>query len=119
MNPLYQIAQQCGDPNLPREIYEACRNKQAFLFVREGAGFVLKPLCEDGVTGVLIWAAWSERPDGINTYTEYVRFLARQIGARWLRFHTVRKGFIRIAAKHGWQRKADDADGFMVFEMTL
>ena len=114
-----QIAEQCGDPNLPQEIYEACRNKQAFLFVRDRAGFVLKPLYEDGICGVLIWAAWSERQDGIPAYTEYIKFLARKIGARWLRFHTVRKGFIRIAPQYGWQRKADDADGFMTFEMTL
>ena len=114
-----KIAEQCGDPNLPQEIYEACRNKQAFLFVRDRAGFVLKPLYEDGICGVLIWAAWSERQDGIATYTEFAKFLARQIGARWLRFHTVRKGFIRIAPQYGWQRKADDADGFMTFEMTL
>ena len=114
-----QIAEQCGDPNLPQEIYEACHNKQAFLFVRDRAGFVLKPLIEDGICGVLIWAAWSERQDGISTYTELIKFLARKIGARWLRFHTVRKGFIRIAPQYGWQRKADDADGFMTFEMTL
>ena len=119
MTPLQQIARQCGDPNLPREIYEACLNKQAFLFVRDQAGFVLKPLCEDGITGVLIWAAWSTRQDGMDTYLEHIRFLARKIGARWLRFHTVRKGFIRAAPKYGWQRKPDDPDGFMVFEMTL
>ena len=76
-------------------------------------------MLEDGICGVLIWAAWSERPDGLQEYTELVKRLARQIGARWLRFHTVRKGFIRIANRYGWQRKADDADGFMVFEMTL
>ena len=29
MTPLQQIARQCGDPNLPNEIREACLNKQA------------------------------------------------------------------------------------------
>ena len=119
MSILHQISTSCGEPNLTQEIYEACLNKQAFLFVRDRAGFVLKPMLEDGIPYVLVWAAWSERHDGLQEYTELVKRLARQIGARWLRFHTVRKGFIRIANRYGWQRKADDADGFMVFEMTL
>ena len=114
-----QIAEQCGDPNLPQEIYEACRNKQAFLFVRDRAGWVLKPLSEDGIPYVLIWVAWSERTDGLLTYSDEIQFLARKIGARFLRFHTARKGFLRIAPRLGWQRQADDADGLMVFEFTL
>ena len=35
MSILHQIAKDCGEQNLPQEIYEACLNKQAFLFVRE------------------------------------------------------------------------------------
>ena len=114
-----KIAADCGELNLPQQIYEACLKKQAFLFVRDRAGWVLKPIYDDGIPGVLVWVAWSERQDGISTYTELIKFLARKIGARWLRFHTVRKGFIRIAPKYGWQRKADDPDGLMVFELTL
>ena len=89
------------------------------MFVRDGAGWVLKPIHENGIPGVLVWAAWSDRQDGISTYLEFVKFLARRIGGRFLRFHTVRKGFIKVAPRFGWQRKPDDPDGFMVFELTL
>lgn len=119
MSALHDIARQCSDPNLPRDIHEACLTKQAFLFVRDRAGWVLKPMTQDGIPGVLVWAAWSERTDGLLTYSDEVQFLARTIGARFLRFHTARKGFIRIAPRLGWQRQADDADGLMVFELTL
>lgn len=116
---LNSISIKCGEPNLPQQIYEACLKKQAFLFVRDRAWFVLKPISDCGVTGVLVWAAFSERTDGLNEYTEFVKFLSRKIGARFIRFHTVRKGFIRVASKYGWQRKDDDSMGRMVFEMTL
>lgn len=119
MSILHQISTSCGEPNLTQEIYEACLNKQAFLFVRDRAGWVLKPISDDGIPGVLVWAAWSERADGLNEYTEFVKFLSRKIGARFIRFHTVRKGFIRVASKYGWQRKDDDSMGRMIFEMTL
>ena len=119
MNPLYQIAQQCGDPNLPREIYEACLKKQAFLFVRDQVGWVLKPVVGNGVPGVLVWAAWSEKKNGLLEHTEEVIALARKINAEFLRFHTVRKGFLRAGARYGWVFSGFDDDGMMIFEMNI
>ena len=119
MSHIRDISISCGEPDLRERIYQACLNKQAFLFVRDRAGWVLKPIADDGIPGVLVWAAWSERTDGLNEYTEFVKFLSRKIGARFIRFHTVRKGFIRVASKYGWQRKDDDSMGRMIFEMTL
>ncbi|MDD2341430.1 MAG: hypothetical protein PHV54_00890 [Tolumonas sp.] len=114
-----KIASDCGEPNLPQEIYEACLKKQAFLFVRDRAWFVLKTISDCEIPGVLVWAAISERTDGLNEYTDLVKFLSIKINARFIRFHTVRKGFIRVASKYGWQRKDDDSMGRMIFEMTL
>ena len=119
MSNIRDVSISCGEPALPQQIYEACLKKQAFLFVRDRDGWVLKPITDDGIPGVLVWAAWSERADGLNEYTEFVKFLSRKIGARFIRFHTVRKGFIRVASKYGWQRKDDDSMGRMIFEMTL
>jgi hypothetical protein len=119
MSIFHQISKSCGEPNLPQEIYEACLNKQAFLFVRDRAGCVLKPFIEGGIPAVLIWAAWSERQDGMDEYTDFIKFLARKIGARFIRFYTVRKGFVRAGKKYGWQHVSNDAKGRMIFEMTL
>ena len=52
---------------------------------------------------MLVWVAWSERQDGMDEYTEFIRFLSRKIGARFIRFYTVRKGFVRAGKKYGWQ----------------
>ena len=119
MSPLQQIAIDCGEPDLPQKIYNACLNKQAFLFVVERAGCVLRPMVIDGVTGVLVWVAWSDRPDGMAVYTDFIKQRAVEIGAKWLRFHTIRRGFCRAATKFGWERLPDDADGFMVFQLRL
>lgn len=119
MNPIAEIAAQCGEPDLLQRIRDACHNKQAFLFLRGEAGFVLKPMVEGGVVGVLVWAAWSREPGGMDAYTGFIQQRAREIGARWIRFHTVRLGFKRVSSKYGWRRLADDAQGRMVFQMTL
>ena len=57
---LGRIGKSVGEPNLPSNIASACLQKQAFLFVRGADGFVLKPLAEDGVIGVLVWVGWGD-----------------------------------------------------------
>lgn len=106
-------------PGLFNRIRNACQNEQAFLFVKPDAGWVLKPLAESGVVGVFIWAAWSDRRDGLAHYQPEIEQLARQIGGRWLRFCTTRRGFVKAAPRLGWQYKGTDDDGFHIFEHGL
>ena len=89
------------------------------MFVRDGAWCVLKPIVDGGEVGVLVWAAWSGRPDGMVKYTDFIKQRAREIDARWIRFHTVRAGFIRVAPRFGWRRMAGDSRGRMVFQMLM
>lgn len=115
---LHQIGFAADDPNLPSKIANACRQKQAFLFVRGDDGFVLKPLAEDGVIGVLVWVGWGDG-GAPERHLPEVKRLARMIGARWLRFHSARKGWLRVAPRMGWVRQPDDADGLFVFQINL
>jgi len=118
MSPIDKIAAQCGEPDLPQRIRDACHNKQAFLFLRGAAGFVLKPMVEGGVVGVLVWAGWGDRGAPAR-YLPEVKHLARLIGARWLRFHSKRKGWRKLAPGMGWVRQASDADGLDVYQIEL
>ena len=72
MRNIRDVSISCCEPALPQQIYEACLNKQAFLFVRDRAGWVLKPITDDGIPGVLVWAAWYEMVDGRDEYTEFI-----------------------------------------------
>ena len=118
MSALRKIAAKCGEPDLPDRIYNACLNKQAFLFVRGADGFVLKPQAEDGVIGVLVWVGWGDG-GAPERHLPEVKRLARLIGARWLRFHSARKGWLKVAPRMGWVRQPDDADGLYVFQINL
>ena len=118
MSPLQRIGIQCGEPDLDQQILSACHNKQAFLFVRDRDGFVLRPQVFDDELRVLIWAAWGAS-GAHERHIEEVKYLARIIGAKSLVFHSVRKGWLRVAPKQGWVRQADDEDGFLVFTMKL
>ncbi|MND45011.1 hypothetical protein D3C81_610860 [compost metagenome] len=115
---LKRITRDTGRPNLPLELQDAIRNRVAFLFVRGDDGFVLKPQAEDGVIGVLVWVGWGDG-GAPERYLPEVKRLARLIGARWLRFHSVRKGWLKVAPRMGWVRQLDDADGFYVFQINL
>jgi hypothetical protein len=107
-----------GDPNIPAQLQDAIRNRVAFLFLRGGDGFVLRPVIEDGVGGVIVWIGWGSGGAPARHLPE-VKHLARMIGARWLRFHSARQGFLRTAPKMGFVRLPDDQDGLMVFQLVL
>lgn len=118
MGPLWQIAHDIRNWNLCFELRDAIRNRMAFLFVRGCDGFVLKPVAEAGVTGVVVWVGWGAR-GATERHLPEVKRLARMIGARWIRFHSVRKGWLKVAKRQGWQRRPDDSDGFYVFQIDL
>ncbi|WP_421174097.1 hypothetical protein [Aeromonas enteropelogenes] len=107
-----------GGTALREKIENAIRNRVAFLFVRENDGFVLQPMLEGGVPGVLVMAAWGSA-GAPNKHMPEVKALARMIGGRWLRFHSARRGWLKTAGAMGWVRQPDDADGLYVFQMTL
>lgn len=113
-----RIASDAGNQNLPSELQDAIRNRVAFLFVRGDDGFVLKPVSEQGTTGVLVWVGWGDSGAPERNLPE-VKRLARMIGARWLRFHSARRGWLKVAPRMGWVRQQDDADGMFVFQLTL
>lgn len=117
-NPITRISTDTGNPGLSVELRDAIRNRVAFLFVRGDDGFVLKPQAEDGVIGVLVWVGWGDG-GAPERHLPEVKHLARLIGARWLRFHSARKGWLRVAPKMGWARQLDDADGLYVFQINL
>lgn len=118
MRHLHRITRDTCNPNLSSELQDAIRNLVAFLFVRGDDGFVLKPQAEDGVIGVLVWVGWGD--DGApERHLPEVKRLARLIGARWLRFHSARKGWLKVAPRMGWVRQPDDADGLYVFQINL
>ncbi|MFC5707629.1 hypothetical protein [Aeromonas eucrenophila] len=113
-----RIASDTRNPNISAELQSAIRNRVAFLFVRDADGFVLKPVVEKKVTGVLVWAGWGD--DGAPArHLPEVKHLARMIGARWLRFHSTRRGWLKVAPKMGWVRQPDDDDGMLVFQINL
>lgn len=118
MDKINRIACDTESPGLSVELQDAIRNRVAFLFVRGSDGFVLKPVSEAGITGVVVWIGWGER-GATDRHLPEVKRLARMIGARWLRFHSVRKGWLKVAKRQGWQRRPDDSDGFYVFQIDL
>lgn len=113
-----RIVSDTGNPRLSAELQDAIRNRVAFLFVRGDDGFVLKPISEQGATGVLVWVGWGDG-GAPERHLPEVKRLARMIGARWLRFHSTRRGWLRVAPRIGWVRQPNDADGLFVFQINL
>ncbi|MGL6373002.1 hypothetical protein ACSZMY_04900 [Aeromonas hydrophila] len=118
LTPISRISRDTSNPALSAELQDAIRNRVAFLFVRGADGFVLKPVVEQGFTGVLVWVGWGDG-GAPERHLPEVKRLARMIGSRWLRFHSARKGWLKVAPRMGWVRQPDDADGLFVFQINL
>lgn len=118
MKPIHRIVSDTGNSRLSAELQDAIHNRVAFLFVRGSDGFVLKPVVEQEITGVLVWVGWGNG-GAPERHLPEVKRLARMIGARWLRFHSARKGWLKLVPKMGGVRQPDDADGLYVFQINL
>ncbi|WP_226887647.1 hypothetical protein [Pectobacterium aquaticum] len=113
-----RVAEDVGEPDLIIRIQNACRKKQAFCFGSENGRIVLVPKSRNGIPYVFVWLAVSTEPDSIARYLDEVKVLTRMVGGRWAEFNTARKGFIRIAAKSGFERLPNE-DGFMTFKILV
>ena len=114
----HRAAIDSGSPELLIEIQSACHKKQAFCFMSDDSLIVLRPRMKDGIPYVVVWLGVSTRSDGLVRHTPAVQELTRQIGGRWAEFYTVRKGFIRIAKRLGFERKEDEG-GLMKFVIPV
>lgn len=106
------------EPDLPTQVCNALQQRRACLFVRGDDGFVLRPVLDGQVLGVVIWVGWGQGGAPARHLPEVCQ-LARRVGARWLRFHTARRGFLRVAPRLGFVRLPDDESGLMVFEREV
>lgn len=95
------------------DLADACRAKEAFLFVGPPGfeGFiVLHPRAEGGRKWVHIWAAYGQEEDIRQQYWPQVIGLARQIGAGKLTWGSRRRGYIRYLPGATWNGRHYEVD---------
>ena len=103
LGPLRAIGNRVNDPDLPNTILKACLNKRAFFFACGNVRFVLCPR----PSAVLVWALWAVGPSVHAEVGAAIESLALEIGVPRLEFWTARRGFGRVAARHGYASRPD------------
>lgn len=98
-----RIGERVNDPDLFKNIKEACLNKRAFFFAFEKGFFVLRP--RPGA--VLVWVAASYSPANRLAVQSIIEDLVREIGGQCIEFWTVRPGFNRVARSLGYSPAPD------------
>ncbi|EJG5926855.1 hypothetical protein NAE50_005389 [Salmonella enterica] len=116
---MQRVMSDVGNPDLLNEIQNACRKKQAFCFGAPDGQLVLKPMMKDGIPYVLVWLGICTGQNSVVRYLPEVKKLTRMAGGRWAEFHTVRRGFTRLARQLGFEQMPDDEDGMMVFRIAV
>lgn len=113
------IGEAVNEPHLLEDIQSACRNKQAFCFGDDSTRVVLKKQKRDGVTFILVWLGLSTGSRALEKFNPIIAEFTRQAGGKWFEFCTVRRGFIRVASKLGFERLSDDDKGRMWFKRMV
>ena len=93
------------------EVYQACRDSEAFLFLAPEGFCILRPLA-DGHPTVQVWIAYAEGGGNLTRYEPEIERLAREIGATRLIFSSPRLGY-RRALRH-WQRQGNDYERYLI-----
>ena len=99
-----KIGVKANDPKFYTYIDKACSNEWAFLFLSPGGFVVLQPRQQREVSYIDIVAAHCIEGDAIPKYLSFILTLASKGKAQYLRFYTVRKGFDKVALKHGFNK---------------
>ncbi|MEI7375680.1 hypothetical protein [Dickeya chrysanthemi] len=113
-----RVERESGDRNLLNNIQSACHKKQAFCFGTDDTRIVLRPRSYYGIPYVVVWLGVSTRKDALAYWLPHVQELTRMAGGRWAEFYTVRKGFIRVAQRLGFERLPDEF-GLMKFKIPV
>jgi len=103
--PIHKIGEQAGKPSLFSEVYKACADGEAFLFV-EGTSFtILKPIVEDGLSKLLVWVAYSKVGNAYEQFMPFIEERARDIHVDEIEFWTALEPMNRYVRSKGWTKK--------------
>lgn len=97
-----EIALKSNNPELYTTTDKACSDERAFLFLSPDSFCVLQPRHQRQTTYLDIVIAHSNCGDAMSIHLPFIVMLAKKGAAEYIRFYTVRKGFERVAKKHGW-----------------
>lgn len=114
-----RVATDVNEPDLLENITDACRKKQAFCFGDENTRVVLRLMEREGERYMLVWLGVSSGTGALEKFNPIVTEISRAAGAGWFEFCTTRQGFRRVAAKLGFVRQPDDAQGRMWFKKEV
>lgn len=99
-----KIGNKANDQNLFTDINKACSNEWAFLFLSPDSFCVLQPRHQRQTTYLDIVVAHSNCGDAMSLHLPFIIMLAKKGTAEFIRFYTARRGFERVAVKHGWEK---------------
>jgi hypothetical protein len=103
--PIHKIGEEAGKPSLFADIYKACSQGEAFLFV-EGESFtVLKPIVEDRLSKLLVWVAYSKVGNAYEKFMPFIEERARDIEVDVIEFWTALEPMNRYVRSKGWTKK--------------
>lgn len=99
-----RIGALANDKDFYTNIDKACSNEWAFLFLSPDGFVILRPRYQREVNYIDVVAAHCYESNAIYKYLPFILTLARKGQAQFLRFYTVRKGFDKVALKHGFNK---------------
>ena len=107
-----------GEPGLLDDVTEALNANRAIPFYSEKFCFVLKPVFDNNRQGLFIWLGiHNNKPTSIFDHAFLVE-MAKKTGMSFIRFKSNRKGFHRLATKHGYSVVGREGD-LVIYQLEV
>ena len=107
------LATRTQEPNLLNDIQHALHAGRAMCFGDNENCIVVKPLAG----GMHIWLAIQQGKETLANYS-FIEEMARQTNIPFIQFETKRKGFDRVAVRHGYVH-VGDRDNYKIWRKEL
>ena len=117
IEPLEKLAVSSEQPHLIPEINKAIESGKARVFYQGDFMAIIKPKVSLSKTICWIWVGVSLCHDNVFAYNSLENMIKRA-GFSHIQFETKRKGFERVAIKHGY-RKIGIRDNFTIYDKEI
>ena len=102
---IHTIGEQAGRPSLFADVYKACDQGEAFLFMDGESFTILKPIVEQGLSKLLVWVAYSKVGNAYEQFMPFIEERAKELQVDEIEFWTALETMNRFVRSKGWTKK--------------
>jgi len=108
---IYSIKENTFEPETAKDIYNACKNNIASLWldkdIKPADGFLITQVLTKSFSNekyLLLWVAWYKEQLGANKFQKEIEEIAKKLNCKSIEFWTNKKEIVNHGIEHGYEK---------------